>query len=66
MSYFIKYPDVITGAVVLTTEEPPAKLVPKIGGEIEQVYFEDNALIEKGQVVAEIKNPLSEEAVVSS
>jgi hypothetical protein len=28
MSYFIKYPDVVTAKVVLTTEHPPIRMLP--------------------------------------
>ena len=57
ISWFIKYPDVIKGQVILTTEQPPVKLISKANGYIEQLYFKDNALIQKGQTIAEITNP---------
>lgn len=63
LSYFIKYPDVISGSVSLTTTTPPVKLVPKASGEIERLLLPDNALVEKGDVIAQMRNPLSKEAV---
>lgn len=64
LSYFIKYPDVISGPVTLTTVTPPTRLVSKTNGEIEQLLVADNELVEKGDVIAQIRNPLSKEAVI--
>lgn len=57
ISWFIKYPDVIQGQVILTTEQPPVKLVSKTNGYIEHLYFKDNTTIKKGQTIAQITNP---------
>ena len=65
ISWFIKYPDVIQGQVVLTTEQPPVKLISKTSGYIEQLYFNDNSLIKKGQTIAEITNPTNKETIES-
>jgi len=64
LSYFIKYPDVISGTVTLTTETPPVKLVPKTNGEIDQLYVEENQHVEAGEVIAQIRNPLSKDAII--
>lgn len=63
LSYFIKYPDVIRGSVTLTTVTPPVKLVPKINGEIDHLYVVDNQLVEAGEIIAQIRNPLDKEAI---
>jgi multidrug resistance efflux pump len=65
ISWFIKYPDVIQGQVILTTEQPPVKLVSKTNGYIEQLYFGDNEIIKKGQTIAEITNPTNKETIDS-
>jgi HlyD family secretion protein len=63
ISWFIKYPDVIQGQIILTTEQPPVKLISKTNGYIEQLYFKDNTIIEKGQTIAEITNPTNKETI---
>lgn len=63
LSYFIKYPDVISGSVTLTTVMPPVKLVSKTNGEIEQLYVRENEYVEEGAVLAQIRNPLSQGAI---
>ena len=63
LSYFIKYPDVIKGTVTLTTVTPPAKLTAKTNGEIEQIFVQDEEKVKKGDAIAQIRNPLSKDAV---
>jgi len=65
ISWFIKYPDVVQGEVVLTTEQPPIKLVSKTGGYVEQLYFEENAMVKKGATIAQITNPTNKATVDS-
>jgi len=63
ISWFIKYPDVIGGQAIITTTQPPAKLVSKSSGYLEQLYFKDNTSIKKGDIIAEITNPTNKESI---
>lgn len=63
ISWFIKYPDLVVGQATITTTTPPAKLVSKTNGYIEQLFFEDNTNIKKGQIIAEITNPTDKESI---
>ena len=63
ISWFIKYPDVIEGQAIITTTQPPAKLVSKSSGYLEQLYFKDNASIKKGDIIAEITNPTNKASI---
>ena len=63
ISWFIKYPDVIEGQAIITTTQPPAKLVSKSSGYLEQLYFKDNSTIKKGNIIAEITNPTNKESI---
>jgi multidrug resistance efflux pump len=64
ISWFIKYPDVIEGQAIITTTQPPAKLVSKSSGYLEQLYFKDNSSIKKGDIIAEITNPTNKESIL--
>jgi len=64
ISWFIKYPDVIEGQAIITTTQPPAKLVSKSSGYLEQLYFKDNTNIKKGDIIAEITNPTNKASVL--
>ncbi len=57
--WLIKYPDVIDGNIELTTVNPPIKLVNKNDAEIKAIYFENNDLVKKGDLILESKNTIS-------
>lgn len=59
LSWFIKYPDIIKGKIILTTAVEPLKLVSQSSGIIVQLYVRDGEEVPAGKVLAEIENPLS-------
>lgn len=63
MAWLIKYPDVIQGPTTLTTQRPPVKLVTQASGAIRQLYVADNTWIQAASPIAEIANPVSEQAI---
>lgn len=55
-SFFFRYPDLIQGNIVITTENPPIWLVAKSTGKIRELYCNDNQFIKKGDLLAVIEN----------
>lgn len=64
ISYFIKYPDVVNGRVVLNTVTPAIQLVSKSDGQIQKVHVLNGQQLNEGDPIAEIENPLDQEAVL--
>ncbi len=56
VSWFVKYPDVISAPIVITTTIPPQKLVSKSSGKIEAILVKDKELISKNTPLAVIEN----------
>lgn len=56
-SWFFKYPDIISAGIVLTTENPPAPVVAKVSGKIENLFVSDNEVVSKDQILGVIENP---------
>lgn len=56
-SFIFCYPDVISGQVLVTTENPPVWVVAKSTGRVQEIYFADKDLIKTGDVIAVIENP---------
>lgn len=56
VSWLVKYPDVITTQIVITTNTPPEKLVAKVSGKIETILVEDKATVYKNTPLAVIEN----------
>jgi multidrug efflux pump subunit AcrA (membrane-fusion protein) len=52
----VKYPDVISTPIVITTTIPPEKLVAKVTGKIEVILVNDRATILKNTPLAVIEN----------
>lgn len=55
-SWFLKYPDVVTAEIVITTNIPPEKLVAKSSGRIEAILVKDKSKIEENTTLAVIEN----------
>ena len=56
MSYFIKYPDVVTAKVMLTTANPPIRMLAKTGGRVSSLLIKNNETVEVGQILAVMEN----------
>ena len=41
-SWFFKYPDIISAKIVLTTENPPAPILAKTTGKIQNLFVQNN------------------------
>jgi multidrug resistance efflux pump len=63
ISWFIKYPDIITTQIVITTNIPPEKLVAKVSGKIEAILVNDRSLVSSNVPLAVIENSANYEAV---
>lgn len=54
LSWFIKYPDVVTSEVKITTNDPPIYLSTKIAGKIDSIFKSEREYIKKGEWLAVI------------
>ncbi|MGV3640096.1 MAG: HlyD family secretion protein [Adhaeribacter sp.] len=64
LSWLVKYPDVVRAPVVITTTQPPARVVARASGKLSQLYFRENAFVAAGDVLASIDNPADTRAVL--
>ena len=55
-SFFFKYPDIITGESVITTENPPVWLVAKYSGRIKELSCNDKQAVGANSLLAVIDN----------
>lgn len=56
-SFIFHYPDILRSKIVVTTENPPATLVARATGKIDQLFVKDKDKVEAGEVIALIENP---------
>lgn len=56
-SFFFRYPDIVLGEIVITTENPPAWIVARTTGRIKELCITDKSNVSKGDLIAVIDNP---------
>lgn len=56
LSWFVKYPDLITSKATITTQIPPQKEYAKTTGKLEAVLVKDNDIVTNNQPLAIIEN----------
>ncbi len=56
VSWVVKYPDIITTEITITTQIPPEKLVAKTSGKIQVILIDDKAKVNKNSPLAVIEN----------
>lgn len=56
VSWFIRYPDIISTQIVITTTIPPQKLITKTSGKIEALLVKDRIIVTKNTPLAVIEN----------
>jgi len=55
--YIFKYPDVITSSITLTTQEPPASIIARATGKIDELYVKNNQPVAMNTPLGVIQNP---------
>ena len=55
-SWVVKYPDIISAEIVITTTVPPEKLVARTSGKIATLLVHDRAIVQENAPLAIIQN----------
>lgn len=56
ISYYVKYPDIISSQVMITTKTPPEKVVAKTSGKIEAILIENKKYVQINTPLAVIES----------
>lgn len=56
ISWFVKYPDIVSTEIVITTAIPPEKLVARTSGRIETILVQDKSIVKENTPLAIIQN----------
>ena len=62
-SWFFKYPDFVNAEIEVITQEPPADIIAKSTGKIDQFFIDDKDHVLEGEKIAVIENPANTEEV---
>lgn len=55
-AYYVKYPDIVTTQIIITTQNPPEKLVARTSGKIAEILIEDRTEVLSKTALAIIEN----------
>ena len=64
-SWFFKYPDTITAEITVTSLEPPASIIARSTGKMDEIYAKNNQTVTAGTPLAVIQNPANSEDMLS-
>lgn len=64
LSYFIRYPDILTADIKLTTLNPPITLVSKNNGKLTYLLIKNLETVKANQIIAVIENTANFEDVI--
>lgn len=63
LSWLIRYPDIIAGDFVLSTETPPVKLAAPQAGKLTHIRLEQGSTVQEGDIIAEMESPITQEGI---
>ncbi|MEO1627442.1 MAG: biotin/lipoyl-binding protein, partial [Bacteroidota bacterium] len=52
IAQIVKYPDTIPCRILITTENPPIRVVSRVDGKIEELLVSDRQIVDKGELLA--------------
>lgn len=61
--WLVKYPDIITAPIEITTTNPPVTMVAKLTGRLQKLFIRDGDMVEAGQIIAMMETTASLEQV---
>ncbi|MBK8193392.1 MAG: HlyD family efflux transporter periplasmic adaptor subunit [Lewinellaceae bacterium] len=63
-AWFIQYPDVVSGKVLITTIDPPADVVARADGTVQRMLVRDNMPVNRGDLLAVLQSTANYEHVI--
>ncbi|MGQ8338641.1 HlyD family secretion protein [Sunxiuqinia sp. A32] len=62
--WLFKYPDIIRAKIVVLSENPPAHIVARTTGKIDQLFVSDKDTVERDQLIAILENTANHEDMI--
>ena len=56
LSILIKYPETLTGKVIITSEDPPQKIYSRVTGKIDSIFYKNNQEVNSNEPIILIEN----------
>ncbi len=65
ISWFVSYPDIVEAPIVLTTQNPPIRLVAGASAQIDSLITANGAVVEKDELLGILNNPANSSDVLA-
>ncbi|MEL6536822.1 MAG: DUF192 domain-containing protein [Bacteroidota bacterium] len=65
LGWVIKYPDILTARVTITTQSPPVRVISNRSGELVDLRVKEGSVVETGEILAIIKSTAEPKDVLS-
>lgn len=62
-AWIIRYPEILRGEAVVTTEAPPIKVVSEAGGRVTRLVVQDEVFVKRGDILAETESTIRLESI---
>lgn len=63
-AWFIRYPYIISGKVIISTENPPASIMAQLAGRIEKLYVSEGQDVEENEILGVLESSADLESVI--
>ena len=64
MSYFIKYPEFVPAPIIVTSQNPPEKLLSRTNSKIEKIFVKDHQKVRKNDILIVLQSTANYEDVL--
>jgi multidrug efflux pump subunit AcrA (membrane-fusion protein) len=63
-SWFVAYPDMVKGKVIITTQQMPVRIAARASGKIERLYVQEGDAVRKGVVLCRLESTANADDVL--
>lgn len=64
MSYFIKYPEFVPAPIVVTSQNPPERILSRTNSKIEKIFIKDHQSVDKEEILMVLQSAASYKDVI--
>lgn len=64
LAWFVRYPEVVSGSVLLTTDQPPMEVIASVNGYVATLSVSDRDTVSAGQLLAVIQSTANYDHIV--
>ena len=64
-AWFVAYPDIVKGKIIVTTQQMPLKIMAKVGGKVEYLTLQEGDAVRKGELLCRMESTAKADDVLA-